>query len=229
MSSPGEGHRSSRIWRASRWIAAGLLVYLVVGNALHHWVFRPPPPDPTTFPREGDEFGSRFEGFHQRILDVDGEWVAVELTLEPGAVGPPLHYHRGFAEEFTVQEGTLHIELADRVVALGPGESYRVEPLEAHRPFNPNAERVVVSSPEPFFPRSFAACLAQLYPRLDEAGGISLSLLLQMSVIDPICDTHLAGVPGPVLATMKAFLAPAARLLGYRNYDPGLALHPPPS
>jgi hypothetical protein len=127
MSSSGEGHRSSRIWRASRWIVAGLLVYLVVGNALHHWVFRPPPPDAVTFPR------------------------------------------------------------------------------------------------------SFAACLAQLYPRLDEAGGISLSLLLQMSVIDPICDTHLAGVPGPVLATMKAFLAPAARLLGYRSYDPGLALHPPPS
>ncbi len=214
-------------WRAGRWPLTALATYLVIGNALHHWVFPPPPPDPATFPRAGDEFGSRFEGFHQRIVDIVDGWAVTELTLDPGAPGPPLHFHRTFAEHFHVQEGTLHLQLPDGVLALGSGESYRVEPMTPHRPFNPTDERVVVFSEEPLLPQSFAACLVQLYPRLDEAEGVNLSLLLQMSVIDPICDTHLAEAPRPVLAGMNLLLAPAARLLGYRNYDPALALHPP--
>ena len=219
--------RPGRIWTIVRWIAGGLFVYLVVGNALHQWVFRPPPPDPTTFPRAGDEFGSSVEGFHQRIMDVVDDWVVVELHIEPGAAGPPLHYHRGFDEEFTVREGVLHIELPDGVVRVGPGESYRVEALTPHRPFNPGSESVVVASDGPLIPQSFAACLVQIYPRLDAGGGVSLPLLLQMSVIDPMCDTHLAEAPRPVVTALNLLLAPAARALGYRNYDPQLALHPP--
>lgn len=219
--------RSRRTWTLARWLAGGLLFYLAVGNALHQWVFRPPPPDPATFPQAGDEFGSSVEGFHQRIIDVVDEWVVVELVLEPGAVGPPLHYHRGFDEEFTVREGVLHVQLADGVVTVGPGESFLVEAGTPHRPFNPGSEPVVVASDNPLMPQSFAACLVQIYPRLDAGGGVSLSLLLQMSVIDPICDTHLAEAPRPIVTALNLFLAPAARAFGYRNYDPELALHPP--
>ena len=227
MSDAGREGRIGRVWKHGRWILGTLAVYLVVGNLLHHVVFPPPPPDPATFPRAGDEFGSVYEGFHQRIVDVVDGQVIAELTLAPGAVGPPLHYHRGFAEEFVVQKGTLHLELADGVLTLGPGESYRVEPGVAHRPFNPGSEQVVLASEEPLFPQSFAACLAQIYPRLDAANGVSFSFILQLSVIDPICDTHPAGAPRPVLAAINLLLAPAARALGYTNYDPGLALHPP--
>ncbi len=227
MSATKHEHRFSPLWRTAGWVLGVILAYLVVGNLLHLVVFRPPPPDPGTFPRAGDEFGSVYEGFYQRILDVvDGEVIA-ELTLAPGAVGPPLHYHRHFAEEFVVREGMLHLELSGGVVTVGPGESHRVEPGVAHRPFNPGDEPVVVASDEPLFPQSFAACLAQIYPRLDEADGVSLSLFLQLQVIDPICDTHLANVPRPVLGAVKLFVAPAARALGYTNYDPALALHAP--
>jgi quercetin dioxygenase-like cupin family protein len=227
MSESARKTRLAKVGKLTGGILGVVLVYVALGNLLHHHVFRLPPPDPATYPRAGDEFGSDFEGFRVRILDVVDGWAITELVIEPGAVGPPLHYHRGFAEEFVVREGLLHIELEDRVVMVGPGESFRVEPFTAHRPFNPGSERVVVASEEPLIPQSFAACLAQLYPLLDEAQGVSFSLLLQVSVIDPICDTHLADVPRPATAGMNLLLAPVARLLGYTNYDPGRALHPP--
>lgn len=226
MSDSKPRKRSVQVWRYGRWFLATSAIYIVAGNVLHHWVFPLPAPDPATYPRTGDEFGSTYEGFHQRVIEVvDGGIVGV-LVVDPGAVGPPLHYHKGFAEEFHVREGVLHLELADRVVTLGPGESYRVEPFIEHRPFNPGSERVVIASDKPGVPQSFAACLVQLYPLLDETKGVSLSVLLQMSVIDSICDTHVADPPGPVLAAMNLFLTPAARLLGYTNYDPHRALHP---
>lgn len=206
------------------WLAVTLIAYLVIGNLLHRWVFPMQPPDPATFPRAGDVLVSEYEGFHQRILAVVDGWIVSELRIEPGAIGPPRHYHREFAEEFKVASGTLHVELADRIVTLGPGESYRVEPMVAHRPFNPGTEPVLVASGEPIMPQSFAACLAQIYPLLDAHGGMSFALLLQFSVIDPICDSTIATIPGPVQTATTLLLAPAARLLGYRNYDPARAL-----
>jgi mannose-6-phosphate isomerase-like protein (cupin superfamily) len=218
--------RRTRVRKAVLWLAGALLIYVAVGNALHRVVFVLPAPDPATYPRAGDEFGSTWEGFHLRVREVVNGMAVVELRIEPGAPGPPLHFHRGFAEEFTVTEGVLHIELQDRVVTVEAGESFRVEPLVGHRPFNPGTEPVVVASDQLLIPQSFAACLAQLYPLLDEAQGVSFSLLLQMSVVDPICDTHLAGPPRAVVALLNWFLAPAARLLGYRNYEPARSLHP---
>jgi len=222
-----QGKRPKRVWRLAGGTLGAIALYVVMGNALHHWVFPLPPPDPDTYPRAGDEFGSEFEGFSVRVLEVIDDQAVVELLIQPGAVGPPLHYHKSFAEEFVVREGVLHIELKDRVVTVGPGESFRVEPLTPHRPFNPGTEPVVVASDEPLIPQSFAACLAQIYPLLDEARGVSFSLLLQLSVVDPICDTHIADAPRPVVAGMNLLFAPAARLMGYRNYDPGRALHSP--
>ncbi len=85
---------------------------------------------------------------------------------------------------------------------------------------------VVVASEEPAIPITFAACLVQLYALMDsEVPMTEMDMALQMSVIDPICDTHIADMPAPLWVTLKVVLAPAARLLGYRNYYPELALH----
>jgi mannose-6-phosphate isomerase-like protein (cupin superfamily) len=207
------------------WLIAIAAAYLVLGNVLHHWAFPQPAPDPATFPRAGDVLHSEYEGFHQRIVEVVDDWIISELRLEPGAIGPPLHYHRTFAEEFTVVSGTLHVELADGVMTIDAGESYRVEPLVVHRPFNPGTEPVIVASTDPIMPQSFAACLAQIYPLLDAHDGASFALLLQFSIIDPICDTSMAAIPTTVQTAINLLLAPAARVLGYRNYDPHRALH----
>lgn len=216
----------ARALRAGRWLLAAAVAYVVIGNAFHHWFLPLPDPDPATFPRAGDTFGSTVEGFEQRITGVVDDWVVGELVIAPGAPGPPIHYHREFAEEFTVREGILHLELPEGIVRVREGETFRIEPYTPHRPFNPGSERAVVASEDPFMPQSFAACLVQLYPLLDDAGGPSLTLLLRMSIADPICDTH-PDIPRPVLAGVNLLMAPAARLLGHTNYDASRSLHPP--
>lgn len=216
--------KQKSFWKRTRrvmvWVLGIILIYVLLGNALHHWVYPFSPPDPATYPRAGDAFGSTYEGFHIRIIDIVDDQAVIELQIEPGAIGPPLHYHKGFAEEFVVKEGTLHIELADQIVQIEPGESYQIEPYTAHRPFNPGSSQVVVASDKPVFPRYFAACLEQVYPILDREQGLSLRMALQMSVIDPICDTHVAEAPKPIIFGMNLLLAPAARLMGYKNYLP---------
>lgn len=220
----GQQHAGRR--RLLPFVLALLAGYLVVGNVLHRLVFPMPPPDPTTFPRPGDVLESRSEGFEQHVLSIVDDNVVSRLIVHPGAEGPPLHYHEGFAETFPVLSGTLYIELADGVITVPAGESFRVPPGVAHRPFNPGTEPAIVASEHPLLPLDFAACLVQLYSLMDERGN-GPHMLLQLAVNDPICDTHLADLPGgtePLLATVAG---PVARLLGYRNYDPDRSLHPP--
>ena len=205
-------------------VLAVLLTYLIVGNFLHLVVFAASPPDPNTFPVAGDVFGSEAEGFYQEITSVDANrWVYARLTIVPGASGPPLHYHKQFEEHFIVESGTLSVQMSEGVVTIGPGETLKVAPFTAHRPFNPGDKPVVIAGEGPVMPQSFAACLVQLYPVLDTGGP---GILFQMSVIDPICDTHMADIPEAGMVVMRAVLGPLARLLGYRSYDPAKSLHP---
>lgn len=205
-----------------------LFVYLGFGHILHQLIFPLAPPDPATYPRAGDELVSLSEGVRQRVLAVSDGWIESELELLPGAAGPPMHYHRAFAETFSVTRGTLYLELPDGVVQVGPGERYQVAAGVPHRPFNPLDEPVTVRDGDgaQSIPLSFAACLVQLYSLMDERGGEGPWMLLQMAVLDPICDSHLGAVPGPVMTLGRILLAPAARLAGYRNYYPERSLHP---
>ncbi len=40
-----------------------------------------------------------------------------------------MHYHRSFREVFTVESGTLHLELPEGAVLLEPGQEHRVARL----------------------------------------------------------------------------------------------------
>jgi quercetin dioxygenase-like cupin family protein len=51
----------------------------------------------------------------------DGAVGAVELTMEPGTLGPPLHIHPAHAEAFYVLAGTLSFQLGEEIVTGGPG------------------------------------------------------------------------------------------------------------
>lgn len=233
--SPGSSapKQSPRAPKRAKWkrvgigVGALLVSYLIVGNLLHRVVFALPAPDPDTYPRVGDRFGSRVEGVTQVISSVEDGWTHGELILAAGAKGPPMHYHRDFDEVITVTEGTLHLQLENEVVQLAAGRTYRVAAGVIHRPFNPTSSRVVIAG-DSAIPQTFAACLVQLYAFLDERGGSEpgIDLLMKFSVIDPICDTHPAEPPGFVIAATSALLAPLARLVGYRNYDPARSLHP---
>jgi hypothetical protein len=209
-------------------LIALLVAYLVLGNLWHRVLSPFPAPDPSTFPVVGDRFESVRERVVQEIVDIRDGWVVLRATLAPHAGGPPLHTHKGFHENVMPVEGVLHVELADRkVVTLQPGESLHIPAGMVHRPFNPTDTPVVLGGDEPAMPLSFAASLVQLYRVIDERGGSPLAMMLQMSVIDKIADTEFAGPPRWAQQMLGFVLAPAARLLGYRNYYNEYALHAP--
>jgi mannose-6-phosphate isomerase-like protein (cupin superfamily) len=214
-------------WRARifRVIAAALAAVLVA-NFLHRVVMPQPPPDPATFPRQGDSFGSTAEGFIQEVVAAQNGWLTLRTRVAPRAPGPPAHVHRTFAETFTVESGELAILLDDRTVRLRAGESYRIGPGVTHRPFNPTDREAVIGGPSPAMPQSLGACLVQVYHFLDAAQGrIGPALGLRVAAMDPMCDAHTPGVPLVASETLKWVVLPFARLIGYRNYYPELALH----
>lgn len=59
-----------------------------------------------------------------------------------------------------------------------------MEAGEAHRPFNPPDDEVVLSSTTPNMPQSFAASLVQLYRVMDKRGTKPATMRLQLSVVD---------------------------------------------
>jgi mannose-6-phosphate isomerase-like protein (cupin superfamily) len=218
----------SRARKVGLCVLAAVAGYVVIANLLHRAVFPPSRPDPSTYPREGDRFGSRAEGFEQLVTGVKDGWVTLRLVMAPGAQGPPMHIHERFKEVFTVESGTLHLELADRVVQLKPGEVYEIEPGVAHRPFNPTQEEVVLAGDRPVMPQSFAACLVQIYHFFDAAGGeVGPALAIRIAAMDPICDSRLPAIPTLAEGAMRWIAVPAARVFGYKSYYPEFSLHPP--
>lgn len=216
---------SSILGRVSLGAAGLLTTYLLVGNLWHRVLSPLPTPDPSTYPRAGDRFVSEAEGVVQEVHRVENGMIYATAWLAPGAEGPPAHIHDGFAETFSPLEGELHVQVHDSVVVLRAGDTLYVPAGTPHRPFNPTNQRVVLGGDRPVFPQSFGASLVQLYRVMDERGTAPVTMLLQMSIIDPIADTHLADVPRPVESLLRVVLAPAARLAGFRNYYPEWALH----
>jgi len=51
----------------------------------------------------------------------EGSLGAVEMTMDPGSSGPPLHVHPTHAEAFYVLSGELSFQLGDEVITGGPG------------------------------------------------------------------------------------------------------------
>lgn len=207
---------------------AGLFAAAVVtANLLHRVVMPAAPPDPDTFPRGGDTFGSAVEGFTQHVVGVQDGWLELRTHIAPRAPGPPLHVHESFAETFRVESGTVHIDLPDGVKVLGAGQSHRIEPGVPHRPHNPTDEEAVVAGDAMTMPQSFAACLVQIYHFLDEAGGqVTPGLALRIGALDPMCDAVAPGVSGIARIGLSWLVLPFARAAGYANYYPELSLHP---
>ena len=79
----------------------------------------------------------------------------------------------------------------------------------------------------PRYPKSFAACLVQIYHFLDAVEGqMGPGLMVRIAALDPICDSTLPEIPAVVRVGTEWLVVPFARVLGYKNYYPELSLHP---
>jgi quercetin dioxygenase-like cupin family protein len=200
-----------------------VLAYVFIGALLDKVIFPEAEPGQDYYPREGQVFVSRSEGFRQTILKRENGLVWTELVLEPYAPGPPEHIHTSLPENFTVTEGTLSLLVNGEKKLLRPGESLLVNPGTPHKPFNETDSRVVVRAPltpEYALTEEFTVFLAQAYGYFDESESNSQppKVLLQMSRFSPKYEIWLADPPVPLQKAFYFVIGPTARLLGYRTY-----------
>jgi mannose-6-phosphate isomerase-like protein (cupin superfamily) len=203
-------------------VIGALGLYIIFGIVICEYVFPAKQPDYQNYFRPGDKLASRFEGFDQTVLAVEGDWLHTRLEVLPNAPGPPEHFHEHFTENFTVKSGTLSILVNGEKRTLRAGESISIPPMTRHKPFNETNETVVVESADPkTLPVKFGYFLSQVYGLMDSYpnGPGTLPILMQLSVYGNEADSWLAD--GPSLNVQKALrvtLEPTARLLGYKNY-----------
>jgi len=73
--------------------------------------------------------------FHTTSKQSNGEKTIMEITLSPKG-GNPLHYHKRFAEKFTIIDGELNVRISHMVHRLTPGNTLTAEIGQRHRFFN---------------------------------------------------------------------------------------------
>lgn len=198
-------------------------VYLVGGTILNNYVFPEKRPDLNAYFQPGDVLHSKTEGFDQTIISVKDGWVHTSLTMQPKAAGPPEHVHTNLVEVFVVKQGALSILVNGEKKVLRVGESITIPVGTPHKPFNETDQPVIVANDETEkdLTVEFAYHLSQLYPFVDHLGEnpSAFATIMQLSVYGNEMDAYLAdGGPVPVQKAMRFVLAPAARLLGYKNY-----------
>lgn len=205
-------------------VVAVVTIYLLVGLAINT-AFPALTPELAGYFKPGDRLVSRFEGFDQTVLAVDGEWLHTRLEVAPLAGGPPEHFHEHFAETFTVRSGTLSILVDGEKRTLDAGDSITIPPMTRHKPFNETSETVIVESDDPkTIPVKFAYILSQLYGFMDTYadGPSGPAMVMQLSTYGNEADSWLAD--GPQVGVQKAMrvaLAPTARLMGYSSFYEG--------
>ena len=200
-----------------------VLAYVFIGVLLDKVIFPEAEPGSDYYPREGQVFVSKSEGFRQTILKRENGLVWTELVLEPYAPGPPEHIHTSLPENFVVTEGTLSLLVNGEKRILRPGESLLVNPGTPHKPFNETNSRVVVRpplTPEYALTEQFSVFLTQAYGFFDESASNNQppKALLQMSRFSPKYELWLASPPVPLQKAFYFVIGPTARLFGYRTH-----------
>ncbi len=90
--------------------------------------------------RSGDILHNPATGETVRIVgsagETGGEYVLVEVCVEPGGFVAATHVHPYQTEMFEILEGKLGFKAGGETIVAGPGETIVVEPGTAHRFWN---------------------------------------------------------------------------------------------
>ena len=178
--------------------------------------------------RAGEKIYNPVQGdwivFRETAGDTGGELMSGELVVSPRG-GNPLHVHPIQEEHFKVLSGTLGVQVGDEQRSLGEGEEALVPPGTPHRWYNEagQEEALVLGEVRPAL--NMEIFFETLYGlardgRTDENG---VPNLLQQSVtLTGINkgEIYLAWPPIAVQKVLLAALAPAGRVLGYKDHYP---------
>jgi mannose-6-phosphate isomerase-like protein (cupin superfamily) len=206
-----------------------IAVYLIAGNLFHRVIFPENKPEVSTYFKPGQQFYSNTEGFRQTVEKQESGHVFCSLEVEPFAGGPPKHIHTGFDEFFEISNGELTVWVDGEIKKIHPGERLFIPKGTPHKPYNETADTIHVKGAIAF-PEKFAYYLPQVYGVMDNTPGFDKSpkAILQMALFaNAGFDSYAAdGPPVFVQKAMSFFLAPLARLSGYKSYYKEYDIHP---
>jgi quercetin dioxygenase-like cupin family protein len=166
--------------------------------------------------------------FLKRSRDTDGEFVRLEVAVEPNAIGPPEHLHPTQEEYFRVLSGTLSGRVDGKAIRMEQGEELTVWSGTPHGWWNDDDEelRVLIEMRPALQFEEFLETIHGL-GRDGKTNDEGFPNLFQLAVFGQAYwnDVRVVRPPAIVQRLMYAILAPIGRrLLGYkscyREYSP---------
>jgi quercetin dioxygenase-like cupin family protein len=156
--------------------------------------------------------------------DTGGERCSFDVILAPGGSGGGNaleHVHPLADETFTVREGQLKVVIAGKEHLAGTGESVTIPKGSPHHFANAHdgeTRATVTFEPAQSFVRFFAnfASTTGQYPQWYSKQGDPKLLLVAVTLNAYRDHFYLAKPPAAVQKWLFAFLAPVARLFGFR-------------
>jgi quercetin dioxygenase-like cupin family protein len=182
----------------------------------------------TTMIRTGDTLSNPVTGerlhFVTTSADTDGEYVVVDVELEPNGTVAAAHVHPYQSETFAVLEGTVAFKVDGKTAALGAGELAHVEAGSAHKFWNAGettARFRTVVTPALQFEQLIETMFTLAADGKTNRKGMPNPLRLAVIAKAHFDDVRLPFPPAWMQKLGLALGAPVGRLLGYSaTYEP---------
>ena len=148
--------------------------------------------------------------------DTNGAYTLFEVSLNAGG-GNPLHYHKGFTEEFFAVTGVLGLQKGKTIIYLQPGESALVPVGIHHRFFNdtnsPIIFRVKLTKGQPDFENFLKAMFGLVNNGQTITKNQIPKNIYHIAVLFVWGDTHLTNIFFRIFSPLvKVFYKRAVRL-----------------
>jgi quercetin dioxygenase-like cupin family protein len=173
--------------------------------------------------RTGDTLRNPVTGeqlhFVKTSADTGGEYVLVEVTVEPNGFVAAAHVHPYQTETFEILNGTVHFQLGKETVVANTGDTLRVEPGTAHRFWNAGATPAWFSAevrPALGFESLIETMFALAADGKTNRKGLPNPLRLAVIAKAHFDDVRLPFPPAWMQQFGLALAAPLGWLLGYR-------------
>jgi quercetin dioxygenase-like cupin family protein len=178
--------------------------------------------------RTGDVLKNPVTGEQLRFLetaaDTNGEYVLVEVTVEPDGFVAAAHVHPYQTETFEILEGAVCFEVGGKAIVAGAGESLRVEPGTSHKFWNAGESRAVFRTevrPALQFESLIETMFGLAVDGKTNRKGMPNPLRLAVIAKAHFDVVRLPFPPAWLQRLGLATGAPLGRLLGYRpTYEP---------
>ena len=149
--------------------------------------------------------------------DDNGRDAVATIVCQPGG-GPPLHYHKSYAERFEAIDGDLGVMLNGKKLLLRPGDKADIPIGSVHRFFNNGDKDITfmgsVVPGHPGFEKGLYILFGLNNDGLaDPKTGMPYNIL-HIALIGEMSDMRFAGFQGTLMNYLTGFLAAYARWRG---------------